>query len=440
MNMKKSAALIILLCLLSCGALLLSACDGQGSEQGTDAPVTDTPTEEPTKPEETTPETQPPVEVDCTVTILDQDGTVMPLLAFILTSRADGTTLQATTDEVGKAALTLTAGTYTVSYEALPEGYLADTATLTVAEDTAALTVQVMNNIPNGSADRPFVIVDETTTVTIPAGASVTYVTYGAVDRTFHMSDAALTVTYLEVEYTPDAEGKITVPLVSDGPRDPAYLTLTNASDTDVTGTFTIEADLGSLNNPILVETAGEAVTATVPKDATVYYKWIATKDGVLMVLSETPNNHISMTNLNTSVNSYFTDGTACEYIAVSVGDEVLVAVASKDTTVDSHDVTFSLSDHTGKIDDPVPVKKDTVILAHQAAEGRVYSYEGNATLMTVKGEGVTVTVGDATYEADAEGKIEITLPADGQPTVFTITNPSETRQEITVSLTAPEA
>lgn len=439
MKFSKKQGVAAFLCLLLSAGTLLTACSGQGNVQETETP-TEAPTEAPTEIEsETEAATEAPAEVTCTLTFADQDGTPMAALAVKLTT-ANGKTVDATTDEVGKCTVTLLEGKCSVSYDALPEGYLADDTAITVSKDTAEYTVKIMNNIPNGTMDRPFIIVDESTAVSIPAGTSYVYVTYGAQERSFVMSGATLTVTYMDVEYTPDAEGGIRIPLISDGPRDPAYLTLTNSTDATVEAIFTIEADPGSLNNPHVVENLGEAVTATVPKETTVYYQWTATKTGVLMVVSETEKNHITMTNMNTSVNSYYTDGSYCEYLAVTEGDVVQIAVACKDTSVDSTDIVFTLNAYAGTAEEPVPLGKDTVTLGLKAGGSCVYSYAGTATTLTVNSKGITLSCGDTIFEPDGDGVITLSLAGNGETVILTFENVTDSRTEFTLELTSPEA
>ena len=430
MNIKRISGLAGLLSLLLAGSLLLAACGG-GNTKETEAPTDAPATEAPEQETQNETETEAPAMVDGTFTVADQDGTVLSGVTLSLIPAGGSTdATSVTTDETGKFVATLQEGIYSVSYELLPEGYLADTTSVRIVKDTTAYELKVVNNVPNGSADRPFVIVDETTTVSIPAGASYVYVTFGAMERSFIMTNAALTVSYRDTEYTPDGDGLIKFPLLSESPRDPAYITLKNTGDTDVEATFKLEADPGTLNNPYVVENLGEAITATVPKEHTVYYKWVATKTGVLMVSSDHPKNYISMTNLTTSVNSYFTAGTFCEYIAVAEGDEVQIAVACTDSAVAVSEVSFTLTAYAGTAEDPIPVCKPAASFTLKGGQSRVFSYTGDATLMTVRGKSLRVVCGDQSVDADANDQVQLDIDASSEAVVFTLSNTGDDNQE----------
>ncbi len=438
MNFKKITG-IALLCLLLCAAVTMSACNGSGdtpsTEAPTDAPATEAPTELPTEAP-----TEPAVEVNCTITIMDQDGLTIPGVSFTLSGKQTLNAVECKTDETGKCTLTLTEGEYTVSIstETLPSGYLPDDSRLTVSADVTDYVLKVSNNNPNGTADRPFPIVEETTTVTVPAGASYTYVMFNAMDRTLKIENTTLTVTYKGTDYVPDESGNISVPLTNESPRDPGYFTLVNTTDADVEATVTIESTPGSMNNPFVVESLGEDITATVPKEAMVYYKWIATKTGVLMVTCESQANHISMTNMTNSTVSYFTNGTYCEYLNVTEGDEIQISVACTKTDVDSTDIIFKLTEHAGTAEDPIPVAKPEPRFTLAAGATYVFTTDGSIGTVSIEGKDLKVTVDGQTYTSSEEGKVEITFDGNGINATVSVENTGESRQEIKVSLTAP--
>ena len=441
MNFKKITALVALLCLLLSSAVTLSACGDKGNtpttEAPTDAPATEAPTEAPA----TEAPTEPAVEVNCTISFMDQDGLTIPNVSFTLSGKEILTTVEGTTDGEGNCTLTLTEGVYTVSVstETLPSGYLPDDTSLTVTPDVTDYVLKVSNNNPNGTADRPFPVVEEITTVTIPAGTSYTYVMFNAMDRTLNIENTTLTVTYKDVEYTPDENGNISISLTNESPRDPGYFTLTNKTDAEVEATVNIESTPGSMNNPFVVETLGEDITVAVPKETTVYYKWIATKTGVLMITCDNPANHISMTNMTNSTVSYFTDGSYCEYLNVTEGDEIQISVSSTKTDVDSTELTFKLTEHAGTVEDPIHVGKPEAHFTLAAGATNAFTADGSIAAVCIEGDDLKVTVDGQTYTSGEEGKVEITLDANAENVTFTVENLSDSRQEITVSLTAPQ-
>ncbi|MBE6585090.1 MAG: hypothetical protein E7645_01030 [Ruminococcaceae bacterium] len=436
MNVRKLIVLALLSALL---ASVLTACGGAEPSTSTEAPD-ETPTQiEETTPEETEAGTEAPAEVNCTFIITTQEGTPMADLDVQLVATDTLNTISLKTNAEGKCEeVILTEGKYTVAYEELPEGHLPVDTQVTIVKGTIEYALVIMDNNPNGTQERPFIITSDTTTVVIPAGATHVYMTYGAKDCEFTMTGANLTVSYKDTDYTPNEEGVINFPFVSDGPRDPAYVAFTNQTDADAEITFVIKPALGSYNNPILIENEGETVTATVPKDQTVYYKWVATGNGVAVVkiTEQGDKNQIAMTNLNTSANSYFTEGTGCEYLVVSKGDEILIAVAATGSA-EFTEIPFSMYVYAGTTENPLPVLKGDCVFSQAAGEIRVYSYSGDfgeATLLRIEGMGVKVTMGETVYESDENGKLEITL-TPGETFVFTIENTTEVRSEIFVHI-----
>lgn len=439
MNFKKITGMT-LLCLLLCVAMVMSACNGSSKPHETEAPTDAPATEAPTKAPTTEAPTEPLKEVACTITFKDQDGLVIPNVSFALTGKQASAGVEAKTDEAGSCTLTLTEGVYTVSVstETLPAGYLPDDTSLYITPDQADYVLKVSNNNPNGTADRPFPIVEETTVVNVPAGVSYTYVMFNALDRTLKIENTTLTVTYKNVDYVPDENGNISIPLTNESPRDPGYFTLVNTTEADVETTVTIESTPGSINNPFVVEALGENITATVPKETTVYYKWTATKTGVLMVTCENKANHISMTNMTNSTVSYFTDGSYCEYLNVTEGAEIQISVACTKTDVASNDIVFKLTEHAGTAEDPIPVGKPEARFTLAAGATYVLSADGSIGTVYVEGKDLRVTVDGQTYTSNEEGKVEITFDGNGVEGTVIVENTSESRQEINVSLISP--
>ncbi|MBQ7315579.1 MAG: Ig-like domain-containing protein [Clostridia bacterium] len=439
MNFKKLTAGLLLMSLLTASAVAFSSCNSGEADEMSTAPGTEasTPPAE-TQAEETEPATEATVKLACNLTVTDQDGTPIPnATAYLSHKNGQLAQIAVQLDENGKATVTLPTGAYTVTYENLPEGHLPDDTTLTVAYGTADYTLKVLNNIPNGTAERPFTVTDETTEVKIPAKTSYTYVMFNAMDRTIVIENTTLKVSYKSVEYAPDENGTVSVLLTNESPRDPGYFTLVNEGDAEVSAIVNIQATAGSMNNPYVIEALGENVVATVPKSATVYYKWTATQTGVLMLTSTTPNNYIAMSNLANSTVSYFTNGGAATYLNVTAGDEILISVASTKTDVDSMEVTFKLTEHTATVEDSIPVLEGE--FAFTLTAGASYSFttaEGvSVGALQVKGQGIKVNFNGETLEPDEKGVVDIQVIGEGKNLTLTVENQSSERQEITVSL-----
>ena len=110
--------------------------------------------------------------------------------------------------------------------------------------------------------------------------------------------------------------------------------------------TVSLMSDPGTMDNPMIIEVLGEAITAQVPQEGMVYYKWTATASGTLKVSSSDSINNISLNNITTSRVSDFTEGKEFETLAVSEGDivTVVVSVIGGDRNAEFNPVTFTLT------------------------------------------------------------------------------------------------
>ena len=337
-HIRLIAALLILL--LAAAALL--ACNG------------DTPTE--STPSDTTAEgngaaTEAPTEapadkVEVTLTVKDQDGNPMAeAVLTVLPASGEGESATLTADGEGTVKVSLPEGEYTVRFDVLPEYVLGMDTTITVTAGMAPVTLEVTDNTPNGSEERPFVINEDSLTVTVPAGVTYHFTLFGGYNRTLHVTDAGAEILFRDETYTPDENGSIAVRIVTDSPRDHAYVALTNKSGDTREITLTLVSDPGAMDNPIAIEKPGETLTAKVPQDGMVYYKWTATETGTITVLSSDAINNISINNLTTSQVSDFSGGAESVSLNVSEGDEitVVVSVIGGDKQAAYNEVRFKL-------------------------------------------------------------------------------------------------
>lgn len=333
---------LALLLLVALSVIALAACD-KGNPADTTAQDTAAPTEAPTEAP-----TQPAVEkVSVTLVIKDQDGNVMPeAVITLLPADEAGESATLTANEEGSITVSLPEGDYTVRFDILPEYVLGIDAPLTVTAGMEPVVLEVTDNTPNGSTERPFVINEDTITLTVPAGVTYNFTLFGGYNRTLTVKDAGVEVIYKDEAIAPDANGEIAVRIVTDSPRDHAYFALTNKSGDTREITVTIVSDPGTMDNPIVIETLGEAITANVPQDGMVYYKWTATAAGTVTVTSADTINNISINNLTTSQVSDFSAGGETVSLTVSQGDEitVVVSVIGGDKQAETQPVTFTVS------------------------------------------------------------------------------------------------
>lgn len=333
---------LALLLLVALSVIALAACD-KGNPADTTAQDTAAPTEAPTEAP-----TQPAVEkVSVTLVIKDQDGNVMPeAVITLLPADEAGESATLTANEEGSITVSLPEGDYTVRFDILPEYVLGIDAPLTVTAGMEPVVLEVTDNTPNGSTERPFVINEDTITLTVPAGVTYNFTLFGGYNRTLTVKDAGVEVIYKDETIAPDANGEIAVRIVTDSPRDHAYFALTNKSGDTREITVTIVSDPGTMENPIAIEALGESITANVPQDGMVYYKWTATAAGTITVSSVDTINNICINNLTTSQVSDFSGGDESISLTVSAGDEitVVVSVIGGDKQAETQPVTFTVS------------------------------------------------------------------------------------------------
>jgi hypothetical protein len=341
MNMKvlnKTTVCILFMLLV---LLVMTACNGNkttetgGGETVVTLPVTEIETQEPVQ------------KVAVTLNVRDQEEN--PISNTVITIVPVQDTVESATltaDSEGSVNVELPVGEYTVRFDVLPEYVLGIETSLTVVPDMEPVTLYVTDNTPNGSEERPFFIMSDTEIVTIPAGTTYHFTLFGGNDRTLIIENSDAVITYKETEYKPDESGRIEIRMSTENPRDPSFFALTNSGKEAVEMTVILLSDPGSMSNPIPVEVLGEVITAKVPQENMVYYKWVATASGTLTVRSTDTINNISLNNLTTSQVSSFTEGKESETLAVSEGDEItiVVSVLGGDKNAEYNPVSFSLT------------------------------------------------------------------------------------------------
>ncbi len=334
-------------CEKSCEAHLDVNNDGFCDNCGVDVAPETTPTTS----EETTAAETTAAEVSVTITVKNQKGTAMAGAVLVITPVSDDpyetpASTNATTDEAGVAALTLTVGEYHIEFDNLPEYHVAGRTSLTVAEGMETVALEVTDNTPDGSEEHPFFINTETTTVTLPAGATLHYSLFGGDRRSLTLTEPAVELILNGQTLSPDENGRITTPISGASERDHVYFALKNTSDAALELTITITSEPGTLSNPFSITTLGEPVVAEIPKDTMLYYTFTATETGTLVVTSADAINNISLNNLANSISSGFTSGAETVTLDVSAGDQISIVVSTVggDTSAATQTVTFTLT------------------------------------------------------------------------------------------------
>ncbi len=292
-----------------------------------------------------------PSQVDVTLTVKDDEGDLIAGVTAILTHSEDSTynTTTAASGTDGKITAKLYTGTYSVSYDYDTEAigyYLSDTTSITVSADTTAFELLLVDNNPNGTADKPYVLSADVNEVALPASTSYNYIIYRAVNLYFDATGAAgVKVTYRDVEYTADAEGKIYFPLLGTDTNSVESLVIANTTAAAVDFSVTITSAPGSQGNPLVIEAVGTAITTDpLGDDDIVYYSYTATMTGVFTVTVGTDGAYVSMLNTRNSqsVNSASDANDGVLVLQVNEGDVIMIDLSSGATGGETVAVTFT--------------------------------------------------------------------------------------------------
>ncbi|MBQ8229436.1 MAG: hypothetical protein IJZ32_01925 [Clostridia bacterium] len=371
---------------------------------------------------------QPVSTVDCTFNVKTDNGLTASNVAFTLTSAKNEYSL--VSNENGVISANIAFGKYDISYDydTLPEYCTPDVFSIEIDEETTAVTLLLINNMPDGSANKPFFVSDDVTELSLEAGAEVYYVYRGAEIKTLIIENENLAVIYNDDTYSPES-GIISVPLQTQIGGMVKFC-IKNTSSAVVETEFTLLSPLGSMSNPIVMEQA--SATANIPENGGVYYQWTATKNGVLVVSSENSKNNISLINMNTNAVSAQTLGSAGEYLSVSANDVVLIAVSAINAE-GAVDVAFAINVYEGTTSDPIPVIKDEIDISLKANASLVFSTTAGKTLVIENESDIVVNYNTTDYEP-VNNEISVTLTGEtGTPVVFTVSNTADTLNNVSI-------
>lgn len=424
--MKRYLILLVMLCLLVSTVFVMSC----GGNTDTDT-STDTTTDTDTSVDASTDTGNVVVEKTYVITLKDQEGDAIANAKISIVDKDDKEITIVTTDVNGKATVTVSGECY-ADVTSLPEGFL-DVAGLTKLEGEE-VAIEVQNNIPNGTPSRPFPVEDENQ-IELEANGTVYYIIYGG-GRNFLVENAqGLVVTYgTDEPREADEENKISfkMPLTEASSR-AVIVKFENKSTEKKTCTLKLFSDKGALDNPYDL-VLGENTKVTVEKDAIAYYKWIADKDCMVVVNSETPNNSIYFYNTTKSVVSNSTAGSNSTYIYANAGDEIMVYVSS--TAQNNYNkVEFIVNAYASTEDAPLPLTNKTNSFMLNKLQSLTFTVTVDVqSTLTIEGNSIVVTVGEEEYDLSDDGYTDIFLDA-GATVVFTITSTNEnSREDVTIS------
>ncbi len=362
----------------------------------------------------------PVVKVDVAFSVKDEDGIGVKDITVSVILDGD-TVFSGVTNADGKVTANLKEGTYTVSFDGLPENWYcpSENATFTVgAELEKNYDFTLIDNTPDGSAEKPYYLGEETT-LDFPAGATFNVFTRGST-RYMIIEGADVKVTYNDTEYLPDGDGilKVLVHAPEDTNSQTAF-TITNTSTEAISVTVTFEGLPGSSDNPYPAE-LDTLISQDIFDEEAVIYRYVAEHSGVLVLTSQAANNNIMLYNLTSLAATSFTDGGGTLYIKVTEGDEVNITVTAKNNANTTTTVDFTLKLYTGTDTDPIPVEEKAALATIGANSSLSFIWTADAADVKIDATGIEVTVDGAAVEADEYGIFTLTL---SENSVFTIKN-----------------
>ena len=430
--MKKYSRITLTALLILALLVGITACgDTPTSDPGSTPNSATIPSTSGTKPADST-------EDGCTLILKTQDDKVLPDVT--LSIALDGVPVVTTrTDSEGKAKVELDPGTYSISYIGLPAYHLAYTEVLEIVNADCTIVLEVFDNAPNGTAERPYRLSQGVNNFTIPAGTTFHYAINAVAKIIITVKAEDVEVVYItkgdnneEIEQvcTPNENGEATFALYTGDPSNPGKFTVLNKADQALSVTITSALPMGAPDNPFVLTALNQTETATVEKNGTVCYVWTATMDGFLCVGSEFPFSNISMQNLSNSVVTSNTDGAGSTILAVKAGQEIRIMVST--TNGEPAEVPFILSEYAGTEADPIVVANGPISFSCKSGETVYFQVaEANKTL-TLMQYNVEITVNGETHAVTDSQSATLQL---GDETVFAVTNPGDSTKDLTIEI-----
>ncbi len=368
-------------------------------------------------------EYEAPVVVDVNFTVKIVDGDTVNGAKFVLVTKNAEKSLTSGSD--GKVSASLEVGKYEVVFdtESLPENCLSATYEITIDKNTDNITLDIIDNTPDGTKEKPYFLAEKKNSITIPAGIEYYYSFHGTSDSHLEVAGENIIVTFEGQSYTP-VNGIVTV-LFEDSMGAAVKFSVKNNNTEAVDLQVDLVSPLGSRENPI--ELAESSKIISIENGESVYYKWVSAKSGILVLKSENKNNNIGMTNITTNAASAQTFGERGSYLTVSEGDEVLIAVSS--VSNEASEIDINLDVYEGTEADPLPIIKDKIDIS--LAPGASFTFTAEEGLeITISDADVTLSIGGTVHTPDSLDMIIVTLEGTN---IFTVSNTSAEQNGIVV-------
>lgn len=289
---------------------------------------------------------------DVTFIVKLDDETVLSGAKFAIVRGESRIDLES--DANGKASATLERLAYSIEYDTdtLPQYCMPDTFGFKVEEGTHEVTLIVVDNTPNGTAAKPFPMLESEIPVTIGANQELIYVYRGSSMKILSLDNADVIVSYGDEERNASTDNPIYV-IPSDIGK-ATYITLKNPTNEEISCTLHFDAPLGSNENPIAIDESG--ATVTVNNEKTVYYSYTVANDGVITLNCDNERNSITLTRIimkngEPIPQTVQTNGLSSISMEVKEGDVITIGVSALEAN-DNHqnkdyniEISFTISE-----------------------------------------------------------------------------------------------
>lgn len=361
-----------------------------------------------------------------TFTVKEVGGTTLKNVDLKLT--AGQYTVNITSDANGKATAELYPAKYSVEF-IRPEdetdsrfNYQLETTLLTLSADNLSADILMVDNTPNGTAEKPFFIFEKAA-ISLAPGQEIFYHCRGSLESWLEIAGDDLVISYNGKTITSE-NGllKLNFEREEGKPVEATYdsFSVKNNGTANYEGFIEFKYLPGTSGNPYPV--TGNSFSASSSGN-NVYYKYVATTSGVLVATAE----NISVTLVNDSVVSGDTTEAGAAYVYAAAGDEISILVNGGSGTV-------NLTTYSGTAENPVPVLGNQLSISVPEGGSVSFAVEGGRYFMITEEDSVSVICGDVTYNPNADGEIFFQIGGNGNQ-IVTIVNGLDSANNVNIQL-----
>ncbi len=371
-------------------------------------------------------EDETPTKKTFNFTVKEAGGKALANVNLVLT--AGQYTVNIVSDANGKASAELYPANYSVEFIRPDDendnrfNYQLETTSLSLSADNTSVEIVIVDNTPDGTAEKPFFI-SEKTAINLAPGQEIFYLCRGSLESWLEILGDNLTISYNGKTFNSESGlVKLNFEREEGKPIDASYdsFSVKNNGTAAFDGFIEFKYLPGTSGNPHPVSGNSFAANAAA---GNVYYKYVASESGVLIATAE----NISVTLINGSVVSGDTYEAGAAYIAVAAGDEISILVKGGSSTV-------NLATYAGTAENPVPVYGNQLSISIAMGGSVSFSIAAGRYFMIADEEMISVTCGGTTYNPDADGEIFFQISGSGNQ-IVTVANGLDSANNVNIQL-----